>query len=107
MRTYVNTPSKRSAKWSRLCGVVCDRERSEEVPMPWMPEAFSNPIAETLPTQEGRELESANDAIPYYEGIMAAIPEARWCAPWPHGSPSWTIPASATWRVPGGCAPSP
>lgn len=41
--------------------------------MPWMPESFSSPIAETL---LAHEVESANDAIPYYEGIMASEPEA-------------------------------
>jgi hypothetical protein len=38
-----------------------------------MPEVFSAPIAETI---RDREAESANDAIPYYEGIMANQPEA-------------------------------
>jgi hypothetical protein len=37
--------------------------------MPWMPEVFTAPIAETLRA-------SANDAVPYYEGIMADQPEA-------------------------------
>jgi hypothetical protein len=41
--------------------------------MPWMPENFSSPIAEA---RSHRESESANDAIPYYEGIMAGEPEA-------------------------------
>src|SRR5215216_6255558 len=41
--------------------------------MPWMPEVFSAPIAEPRRTQE---VTSANDAIPYYEGIMADEPEA-------------------------------
>jgi hypothetical protein len=41
--------------------------------MPWMPENFSSPIAEA---RSHRESESANDAIPYYEGIMANQPEA-------------------------------
>jgi hypothetical protein len=41
--------------------------------MPWMPEIFSSPIAETL---LAHEVESANDAIPYYEGIMAGQPAA-------------------------------
>ena len=41
--------------------------------MPWVPEFFSSPIAETL---LAHEVESANDAIPYYEGIMAGEPEA-------------------------------
>jgi hypothetical protein len=38
-----------------------------------MPENFSSPIAEA---RRHRESESANDAIPYYEGIMAGEPEA-------------------------------
>ena len=37
--------------------------------MPWMPEVFTAPIAETLRA-------SANDAVPYYEGIMADQPDA-------------------------------
>ena len=37
--------------------------------MPWMPEVFSAPIAESL-----RAI--ANDAVPYYEEIMADEPEA-------------------------------
>jgi len=37
--------------------------------MPWTPEVFTAPIAETLRA-------SANDAVPYYEGIMADQPEA-------------------------------
>ena len=36
--------------------------------MPWMPEIFSAPIAEAI---SDREDEIANDAIPYFEGIMA------------------------------------
>ena len=41
--------------------------------MPWMPEAFTGPIAGAL-----RELEAepTNDAVPYYEGILAEEPEA-------------------------------
>ncbi len=41
--------------------------------MPWMPEVFSAPIAEAI---RHREAESANDAVAYYEGIMADQPEA-------------------------------
>jgi hypothetical protein len=41
--------------------------------MPWMPEVFSAPIAEAI---RHRDAESANDAVPYYEGIMANQPEA-------------------------------
>src|SRR5215210_7072957 len=41
--------------------------------MPWMPEVFSAPIAEAR-----RETEAANtnDAVPFYEGIMAEEPDA-------------------------------
>ena len=42
--------------------------------MPWMPEVFSAPIAEALRRQE--EMSGANDAVAYYEGIMANEPEA-------------------------------
>ena len=41
--------------------------------MPWMPEVFSAPIAEARRTPEDTR---ANDAIPYYEGIMADEPDA-------------------------------
>ena len=41
--------------------------------MPWMPEVFTAPLAEV---QREREAESANDAIPYYEGVMAEELEA-------------------------------
>jgi hypothetical protein len=41
----------------------------EEDAMPWMPEVFSAPIAEAIHA-------SANDAVPYYEGIMAGEPDA-------------------------------
>jgi SnoaL-like protein len=41
--------------------------------MPWMPEAFAAPIADARSEQDDA---SANDALPYYEGIMANQPEA-------------------------------
>jgi hypothetical protein len=41
--------------------------------MPWMPEVFTAPLAQALPVQQAA---SANDAIAYYEGIMAGEPEA-------------------------------
>jgi hypothetical protein len=41
--------------------------------MPWMPEAFAAPIADARSEQVDP---SANDALPYYEGIMANQPEA-------------------------------
>jgi hypothetical protein len=41
--------------------------------MPWMPEVFTAPIAEALRAQEPAR---ANDAIAYYEGIMAEEPGA-------------------------------
>jgi hypothetical protein len=41
--------------------------------MPWMPEVFTSPIAEA---RRQREAASANDAVPYYEGIMANQPDA-------------------------------
>lgn len=41
--------------------------------MPWMPEVFAAPIAEALREQEAA---SVNDAVSYYEGIMAGEPEA-------------------------------
>jgi hypothetical protein len=45
----------------------------EEVPMPWMPEVFTAPGAESLRAQGAA---SGNDAVAYYEGIMAGEPEA-------------------------------
>ena len=41
--------------------------------MPWMPEVFTAPIADA---RHQREAASANDAVPYYEGIMANQPDA-------------------------------
>ena len=41
--------------------------------MPWMPEVFTAPVAEALRAQE---TPGANDAIAYYEGIMAEEPDA-------------------------------
>jgi hypothetical protein len=41
--------------------------------MPWMPEVFTAPIADTRREQDAP---SANDAVPYYEGILADQPEA-------------------------------
>ena len=41
--------------------------------MPWMSEVFSAPIADAL---REREAAGANDAVAYYEGIMANEPEA-------------------------------
>jgi SnoaL-like domain len=41
--------------------------------VPWMPEVFSAPIAEARRAQQDT---CANDAIPYYEGIMADEPDA-------------------------------
>ena len=42
--------------------------------MPWMPEVFTAPIVEARRAQE--ETARTNDAVPYYEGIMAAEPDA-------------------------------
>ena len=41
--------------------------------MPWMPEVFTAPIAEARGEQDAP---MANDAVPYYEGIMAEEPDA-------------------------------
>src|SRR5918998_1910237 len=49
-------------------------EPLEEVPMPWMPEVFTAPIAEARRTNE--EDEPTNDAVAYYEGILAEEPDA-------------------------------
>jgi hypothetical protein len=43
--------------------------------MPWMPEVFAAPLAEARRAQ-AEEAARANDAIPYYEGIMADEPDA-------------------------------
>jgi SnoaL-like domain len=42
--------------------------------MPWMPEVFTAPIAEARHAQA--EATGTNDAVPYYEGILAGEPEA-------------------------------
>jgi hypothetical protein len=41
--------------------------------MPWMPEVFTAPIADAWRAQQAAP---TNDAIPYYEGIMADEPDA-------------------------------
>ena len=41
--------------------------------MPWMPEAFTGPVADA---RSGREGAPSNDDVPYYEGIMAEEPGA-------------------------------
>jgi hypothetical protein len=41
--------------------------------MPWMPEVFTAPLAEA---RRAEDVARANDAIAYYEGILAAEPEA-------------------------------
>ena len=41
--------------------------------MPWMPENFTAPIAEA---RRAQNIGTANDALPYYEGIMAGEPDA-------------------------------
>ena len=41
--------------------------------MPWMPEVFTAPLAQAPRAEEAAP---ANDAIPYYEGIMADEPNA-------------------------------
>ena len=43
--------------------------------MSWMPEVFSVPLADARRAQEV-EVARANDAISYYEGIMANEPDA-------------------------------
>ena len=42
--------------------------------MPWMPEVFSSPIAQAPRAEE--EAARTNDAVAYYEGIMAEEPDA-------------------------------
>ena len=41
--------------------------------MPWMPEVFTAPLAEARRAEEAAR---ANDAVPYYEGILAEEPGA-------------------------------
>ena len=43
--------------------------------MPWMPEVFTAPLAATRRTQD-EEATSNNDAVPYFEGILADEPDA-------------------------------
>ena len=43
--------------------------------MPWMPEVFTAPIAEARRAQ-AEEATGTNDAVPYYEGILANEPDA-------------------------------
>src|SRR5829696_2944235 len=41
--------------------------------MPWLPEVFTAPIAEA---RRAEDIVPANDALPYYEGILAEEPDA-------------------------------
>src|ERR671912_1653025 len=43
--------------------------------MPWIPEVFSAPLAAALRAQD-EEATSTNDAVPYYEDILADEPDA-------------------------------
>ena len=43
--------------------------------MPWMPEVFTTPLAAARRAQN-EEATSTNDAVPYYEGILADEPDA-------------------------------
>ena len=43
--------------------------------MPWMPEVFTTPLA-TARSAQDEEATSTNDAVPYYEGILADEPDA-------------------------------
>jgi hypothetical protein len=43
--------------------------------MPWMPEVFTAPLAAARRAQD-EEVTSTNDAVPYYEGILADEPDA-------------------------------
>jgi hypothetical protein len=43
--------------------------------MPWMPEVFTTPLAEARRAQN-EEATTTNDAVPYYEGILADEPDA-------------------------------
>src|SRR5215203_2860174 len=47
--------------------------------MPWMPEVFTAPLAAARRAQE-EEVTSTNDAVPYYEGILADEPNALVCS---------------------------
>ena len=46
--------------------------------MPWMPEVFTAPLSEARRVEAKSEEDAAraNDAIAYYEGILAEEPEA-------------------------------
>src|ERR687894_3196955 len=62
--------------WVNSVGFVescAERKPVEEVPMPWMPEVFTAPIAEA---RRAQDIGTANDTLPYYQGIMAGEPEA-------------------------------
>src|SRR5215217_4603072 len=68
-----NVPSRRLCEYGRLSSAHAAHEPMEEVLMPWMPEVFTAPIA------EARRVDGeapSNDAIAYYEGILAGQPDA-------------------------------
>jgi hypothetical protein len=55
------------------CAQRATREIVEEVSMPWMPEVFTSPLAEARRAEDAAR---ANDAIAYYEGVLAEEPDA-------------------------------
>ena len=72
------------------------RDPLEEVPMPWMPEVFTTPIAEARRTRKGREHQRRR-SLP--RGIMAVELNAllRWS---PRGSPPRARPRTRSSRSP-------
>ena len=66
--------------------------------MPWMPEVFTAaPIADPRRSQ-GAAAVGTNDAVAYYEGIMADEPDALVRSFARQQSPSSMTPAWDTWR---------
>ena len=74
--------------------------------MPWMPEVFTAPIAAARRAQD-EEATSTNDAVPYYEGILADEPEALVRSFAARQPVLATTPESAKSRAPRSYAPSP
>jgi hypothetical protein len=65
--------------------------------MPWMPEVFAAPIAEARRAEDATR---TNDAIAYYEGILAGEPDALATTNGPSGASAPTSRLNSTPATP-------
>jgi hypothetical protein len=73
--------------------------------MPWMPEVFTTLLAAARRAQ-AEEATSTNDAVPYFEGILADEPDAL-VRSFAASQPVLDDPRVGYVEAPGSCAPSP